>query len=127
MKLSGHMASLENKFRIKNELLDLLVDGPSSFAALYGSLSRHYAYSGDVVSIFGLLQEMTFEHLTEIWLLSDSYSEPTEDQVKKALAAYEAWLPSASTEELAIDEIGIWFKITELGLKFWKTNDSQKY
>lgn len=120
------MLNLESKTKdykaVQYELLDLLVDGQSSFAALYGGLVRHYNYSGKVYEIFSVLLEMRKDNCVKAWQMNDvgAFHEPTENDLDQALKAYQTWLPQAPFEDLAIDEVGLWYEITSKGLLIWK-------
>lgn len=109
---------------LQYSLLDLLVDAPSSFAALYGGLVRHCDYSPglDVTLVADTLLEMERrDWVTAKQMAVDgSFHVPTAEERKDDLAAYQAWLPNAPFEEVSLDEVGLWYELTVKGRAEWK-------
>lgn len=109
---------------LQHELLDLLVDGPSSFAALYGGLVRHCGYPTtlELPRIINALLEMEQRGWVKASQMAEdgSFHEPTEDERRSDLLAYQAWLPDAAFEDLSLDEVGLWYEITTEGRAEWK-------
>jgi hypothetical protein len=109
---------------LEQSLLGLLVDGPCSFAALYGGLIRHGGYSPglNVDAVLRALREMEALELVVAWQMSEdqNYREPTEQDREKARLAYTAWLPFAITDDLSVDEVGLWYEIQVRGRDRWK-------
>lgn len=109
---------------LQHELLDLLVDGPSSFAALYGGLIRHCGYPRglDVARVMNTLAEMGQLGWVKAAQMAEdgSFHEPIEDERRSDLLAYQAWLPHAVSEEFSLDEVGLWCEITTEGRAEWK-------
>lgn len=53
---------------IDAHVLDLLVDGESSFAALYFGLGRHWGHTElDVDEALGILRRLEDRHLVQAW------------------------------------------------------------
>ena len=105
------------------------MDGPSSFAALYGSFVRVYGETRDPGEIFDQLIQLRNENLVKAWQMDEdgSFSATTESDFRRARDGYRSWLPKASFDELSIDEIGIWFEITEVGLQSWRDNSDRAF
>lgn len=129
MKPFGHMESLasnkgEIKRSINDSLLDLLIDGPSSFASLYGGLIQHYAYSNElgIQPVMEALAALEQEGLIRNWQMSPdgSFHDPTNDDRRKSESAYSFWLPRARLEEFSVDEVGLWYELTPKGCDEWR-------
>lgn len=109
---------------IPQHLLDLLVDGPSSFAALYKGLVQNWGYSTDldVSEIMEVLQVMEAKGWVTAWQMAEdgSFHKPTDNDRRRDQEQYEAWLPEAAFEDLSLDEVGLWFEITADGRAEWE-------
>jgi hypothetical protein len=109
---------------LQYNLLDLLVDAPSSFAALYGGLVRHCGYSSglDVTLVADTLLEMERREWVTAKQMADdgSFHLPTTEERKHDLLEYQAWLPNAAFNELSLDEVGLWYELTANGRAEWK-------
>src|SRR5215217_1445613 len=109
---------------LQYKLLDLLADGPSSFAALYGALVRHCGYPcglGVTLVSDALLQMERRQWVTAKQMANDgSFHIPTTEERNQNLPAYRAWLPNAAFEELSVDEVGLWYELTAEGRAEWK-------
>ena len=107
---------------IDAHVLDLLVDGESSFASLYFGLLRRGGYPElEVNGAFRVLQ-----HLEDLQLVrakqmkSDgSFCAPDGADYERAKLEYGLWLPQATASEIPVDEIGLWYEITERGRQAW--------
>jgi hypothetical protein len=117
---------------LQSNLLDLLVDAPSSFAALYGGLVRHCGYSPgvDVAVVLDALLEMERREWVKAKQMADdgSFRVPTPTERNANLLAYQEWLPNADFKELSVDEVGLWYEITDDGRVEWKqrVDDDEK-
>jgi hypothetical protein len=108
---------------LRHHLLDLLIDGPSSFAALFSALVRHYDYSEtEIDSVLDALREMEESGWVRSRQMSElgAFRDPTEEDRAKAREAYRAWLPSAIGENLSLDEVGLWYEIEFKGRREWE-------
>jgi hypothetical protein len=109
---------------LKHNLLDLLVDAPSSFAALYGGLIQHCGYPAGISVSLVLDTLLEMEH--QGWVKATQMAEdsilhnPTEEDRKRDLVAYQTWLPNATFQELSIDEVGLWYELTTEGQIEWR-------
>jgi hypothetical protein len=108
-------------------LLDLLVDGPSSYAALHGALVRYYNYPADldVSHVIGILSMMELDELMRSVQFQEdgTVHNPTTEDRLRAIAAYRPWLAEAPFEDLSNDKIGLWYELTDLGRKKWQQWD----
>lgn len=108
----------------QHDLLDLLVDGSSSFAALYGGLMHNCGYPADmdVASVMNTLAEMEQRGWVNATQMDEngSFHKPTEDERRSDLLAYQRWLPDATFEELSLDEVGLWYEVTNSGRAEWR-------
>lgn len=106
------------------DLLDLLVDGPSSFAALYGALVRHWGYPAhtEISMVLEATRGLEAEGAVLSWQMAEDgrFHKPTEAEFADDLAAYQRWLPGAQFEELSLDEVGLWYELTEMGRERWR-------
>ena len=104
------------------DLLDLLVDGASSFASLYFDVRRKRE-KGEVEAarLLEMLWRLEERGLLRIRRKTSQGNEhnPTPEERTHALEAYEAWLPWASASEVTKDEVGLWFELTEQGRAAW--------
>jgi hypothetical protein len=106
------------------DLLDLLVDGQSSFAALYGSLVRHCGYPSNMS--VDLCLDALFDMEEKGWITArqmqgdGSFRPPTEKERSRDRKAYCDWLPGSAYSDLSIDEVGLWFGIESKGREAWK-------
>jgi|GEM_PF-2457621 len=110
---------------LDRDLLDLLVEGPSSFAALYGALIRVCDYPRglevfQVMETLGSMEDRGWVQARQMFG-DGSFGEATEEDRVRDEIAYQAWLPRAEFEELSTDEVGLWYLITPEGRAEWKT------
>lgn len=107
------------------EILDLLVDGPSSFAALYSAWCQHYATSASRPSV-GELWEVTSGLEIAGWIRSSlmhpdrTWTSPSDQERRSVRRQYERWLPEAPFEDMSVDEVGMWFEIQPIGRGEWQ-------
>lgn len=111
--------------KIKKESLTLLLHAPSSFGALYRWLILHSGFSAsnlDVASLMNELSELEQGGLVVAAQVTDNgdYRKATEEDLKRDLVQYEAWLRTVDLEEFFHDEIGLWYEITKQGREEWK-------
>src|SRR5918992_3082080 len=96
---------LDNE-ELQGNLLDLLLDGPSSFAALYGGLVRHYCYPKNLslnMMMNSLIELGRRDYVKTTRMSSDGrFNELTENEQWSTLPLYQAWLPVAEFEELSV-------------------------
>jgi hypothetical protein len=109
---------------LQNNLLDLLVDGPSSFAALYAGLIRHCGYPQSLsVSLVGetLLEMEKLELVKAQQMASDGSFHPVTDEERQCdLIAYQVQLPTADLNDVSMDEIGLWYELCPKGRGEWR-------
>lgn len=118
-----------NNQPLQKALLDLLVDGPSSFAALYGSFMHQYnSLHIEVSLIFGALVEMEQKGLVAALQMAEdgSFHGPTSHDLERDLLLYRSWIQKAVLEDLSIDEVGLWYELTTKGLNDWRQSLSYK-
>jgi hypothetical protein len=111
-------------------LLELLINAPCSVAGLYGDLVWLCGLSSDAA-----LRELprTLELLEQQGLVSIEHV-TAEGTVEPASAAgrsaawsrYRSWLPGASRDELAIDEVGLWYRLTDAGRAMWTASSRSR-
>jgi hypothetical protein len=107
---------------IDAHVLDLLVDGESSFAALYYGLSRHWGHPElDVDEALRVLQDLEDRQLVGARQMKPdgAFRPPVASDYEKAKREYGLWLPQATASEVSVDEIGLWYEITERGRQAW--------
>ena len=103
-------------------VLDLLVDGESSFAALFYGLSRHWGHSKvDVEEALRVLQHLEERQLVHARQMESdgAFRSPVAADYERANREYGLWLPQATASEVAVDEIGLWYQVTERGRQAW--------
>ena len=112
------------ELELKHHLLDLLVDGPSSFAALFGALIQHYNYSPSfsVDYCLDLLFIMDQEKWVKAYQIKEdgSYHWPCDIDRYKYKKAYNRLLLNTNFSDLSLDEIGLWLKLMPEGRKEWQ-------
>lgn len=111
---------------VESQLLDLLVDGPSSFAALYGAANRFLRVEDSARFVVEDLWEAVTGMEAAGWikarlmLPTGTWAEPTELDRERARRQYERWLPDASYDEMSVDEVGLWLELQPRGRDEWK-------
>lgn len=110
---------------LPHQLLDLLVDGPSSFAALYSAANRLYPraserrYSvGEIWDVLASIEKVGWTKARRM-LPAGTWEEPTDLQRVQARRQYQDWLPGADFGEMSVDEVGLWFEIEPRGRTEW--------
>ena len=108
------------------KLLDLLVDGPSSFAALYRAAHRVLLPNSPITvdDLWRVLEVMEREGWirTQFMLPDGAWTDPTPERRGQALAQYTTSLPTARTEDVAVDEVGLWIAIEPRGRDEWRAS-----
>ena len=107
---------------IDAHVLDLLVDGESSFAALYCGLSRLWSHTDvGVDEALGVLRQLEGRQLVLARQMEPdgAFRSPVAADYERAKREYGLWLPRAAASEVAVDEIGLWYQITEQGRQAW--------
>ena len=105
------------------EVLDLLVDGPNSFASIYygvHSVQKHTVIEvADILSV--LLEFVGCGFVQVVQDLERGVSRvPSVEDVEKAEKEYNEWLfSSIGMSETSCDEVGLWFNITKTGRAAW--------
>jgi hypothetical protein len=114
------MTSVLDDEALQGNLLDLLLGGPSSFAALYGGLVRHSGYPKNLnlsKMMNALIELGRRDYIKTARMTGDGrFNELTENEQWATLPAYHAWLPEAEFGELSVDEVGLRFEITPKGI-----------
>ena len=102
--------------------LDLLVDGPSSFAALFMALRRHWGHrTADVDDVLEVLNRLNDDGLVESRQMEPdgTLRVPNAADLTRARLEYSLLLPVATAAEVSVDEVGLWYEITEAGREAW--------
>jgi len=114
------------------QILDTLVNAPSSIAGIYADLV--YLLGHDRAGILKPLRS-TVDALEQRGLvLARVAPSETGGGLKLASAtdkercwdSYVAWLPTARREDLAADEIGLWYGLTESGRAAWQSSNAER-
>jgi hypothetical protein len=103
-------------------VLDLLVDGDSSFAALGVGLKKLYRDGEtNVGALLCLLERMDTSGLIRLRQMNTdgSFRAVKSGDHEHWLRGYEEWVPRATTDEAACDEVGLWAAITPAGRSVW--------
>lgn len=107
------------------ELVDLLVDGPSSFAGLYSAANRLLPRaSSERFSVDELWEAVTSMEASgwikvQSMLPTGTWAEPTVRNREEALRRYRVWLPHAAYDEMSVDEVGVWLELQPKGRSEW--------
>lgn len=109
----------DNRDAITIQLLNLVRDGPSSFAAIYSALVRFYHYPPDVDLswLIDSLAVLERQGLITGWQIDpDGTIRPLDDDTRRTnVRKYHDFFEKHQLEEFAYDEVGMWFQITDLG------------
>ena len=104
-----------------DDVVEFLVDGPSSLLALFGDLKR-YA-DGRAISLartIELVREAEERGWVEVYMLSPTEARrPSVAERAAAEASYRASSTDESTD-YRIDEIGLWCRLSDLGRERWR-------
>lgn len=107
---------------LKHQLLDLLVDGPASFASLYSAANRllNSKYF-TVEELWETLVAMEAFGWISLWLMlpAGTWAKPDSIDRETARRRYQNWLPNATYEEMSVDKVGLWFELQSLGRNEW--------
>lgn len=113
---------------IGTAVLALLATGASSFAALYGYVVREEGSPADMEMILKELGDLERVGYVTGGRLSPQGHWETADQAWRATALdqYREWLGrlgpvELSVDALGVDEIGLWYRLTEKGRQFLPT------
>ncbi len=110
---------------MQQHLLDLLIDAPCSVAGLYGGLIRHCGYKRnlDIRGLLEQLRSMEDKNLVRAQILAGDGTEraPTEVDRQHAQQQYLRWLPTATPDDLSVDEVGLWYALTPKGRALWQS------
>lgn len=107
---------------IDAHVLDLLVDGASSFAALYYGLLHHWGHATmPVEDALEVLQRLEDRRLVQARQMQPDggFRTPNAADYDRAKREYSQWLPQATASEVAVDEVGLWYEITRRGRQAW--------
>lgn len=109
--------------------LDLLVDGASSVAAIYASAVHTLALLDRVEprALVHALERLRKMGLVTAWIEADDKIRrtPTAWDIEESIKEYEARpLTLATVEDLAVDEVGLWYEITDAGRARWRSAGS---
>jgi hypothetical protein len=106
----------------KEAILDLLLQGPSSLAALHGFLVREGVAEGGVDWTWLHLEQLEKNAFVSIVQMTGSGQvQPIDDEARRAaLSRYQDWLGPLGAEDLSVasvslDEIGLWCALTKKG------------
>ena len=103
---------------IDAHVLDLLVDGESLFAALFFGLRRHWGHTEvEVDEALEILQQLEDRRLVQARQMEPdgTFRAPVAADYERSRREYCQWLPQASASEVAVDEVGLWYQLTERG------------
>jgi len=106
---------------LSHDVLALLLDGPSSVAALYGALMHDCDYPRDlsVSEVLAALGELEHGGWATAYQMemdgAGGYHEPTDEERDADRAAYIQWLSGGAEQDFALDEIGLWYWVTDEG------------
>ncbi|HKA23532.1 MAG TPA: hypothetical protein VKF80_00990 [Candidatus Eisenbacteria bacterium] len=123
---------MSSKRTLGQELLDSLVDGPSSFADIYRYADRFLRPSKSprfsVDQLLEALRSMeAFGRIKALLRLPGRiWKEPDDIDRQRVPRAYEDWLPKASYEEMSFDEVGLWFELQPAGRTEWASGQSHE-
>ena len=114
---------------LEKDLFDtlMLTELELSVAVLFGTLVgiKGYPRSLDVSSVIQALDSLEERGWVRALQMTPDgdWRQPTQEDRVRDLSAYQAWLPSVDLDyerAFAIDEIGLWYEVTENGLIEWR-------
>lgn len=108
---------------IRSEIVDLLANGPSSFAALYGFLAREGIIEPNIDQAWRELERLEQDELIQAsWMSDGGVFRKAEPATKReARERYRQWLGSLGADALSVDavsldEVGLWYSLTDKGV-----------
>lgn len=106
---------------IEIEILDCLVDAPSSFAALFGEIERRRGRA-KIADLMDAVQQLETLGLIKAGILNDEnrLHAMTQEDFAFGQQRYSKWLPQADYSELSGDEIGLWIELSKAGREKWR-------
>ena len=114
----------ESKEPLEHNLLDLLIDGASSFVALYGALIRvcGYPVNMSVSEVMNTLIDMERRKLVNASKTAEdgSLHKLTDEDWTRLRREYIEFFAESDLEDLSLDEVGLWYEITVEGKAKWK-------
>jgi len=112
---------------IQDEVLELLVNAPSSFAALFGYLSRGATMRIKVADLAAVLTEFEKRGWVRLHQMTSdgAFRLLGKEDLRRAVVEYSAWLDHApdsglGVDELSLDEVGVWVEILATGRQEWE-------
>lgn len=108
---------------LAHQLLDLLVDGPSSGAALYRSLLRNYGHGAKIptAEYLDALEGLERQRWIRVRQMTGdgTYREPSSEERLLARTAYGNGAGLSATDP-SVDEVGMWYELTPSGRHEWE-------
>jgi len=114
---------METVDSLEFRVLDVVVNAPSSVAGVYGDLVHVLGYSPTVLdALRGACDALERRQwvICRLMTAEGQFIQPTDDQRESCWSQYGGWLPGALREELAIDEVGLWYRLTDAGRQAWE-------
>ena len=107
---------------IEVHVLDLLVDGESSFAALFFGLRHTWGHANLAPDeVLAVLCDMEKRNVVQSSQMQrdGTFAAPTLDDIEKARRDYALSLANPTLSDVAVDEVGLWFQISDRGRTVW--------
>jgi hypothetical protein len=109
----------------RDTLFDLLgmVQGETSFAAFFVAFAEDLGYArSESGRALAALRGLAHEGFIDAWQMEDSgaFRPAVEADWDKAAAQYPGWLVTATRDDVALDEVGLWFTFTPRGWEQWE-------
>lgn len=106
------------------QVLDSLINAPSSVAGIYGDLVwlRHYDRWAIVDALETAIEGLEARGWVAVARVAPdgSFEALTTASRTACWEEYRNWLPNAEREELALDEVGVWCRVTGAGQAAWE-------
>jgi DNA-binding PadR family transcriptional regulator len=81
-------------------------------------------HQADISSIMVALRRLEERGVVTSWQVTTDappdYRSATESDLIQAKARYEEWLVNTRPDDLAVDEVGLWYEITDDGFSEWR-------
>lgn len=114
-------------------VLELLANGPSSFAALYGFLARQNAEGrprvAEILELMVALEKRGWVRALRV-TADGAYAAVTDADRARAEREYREWLEAPMTDlsvdALSIDEVGLWLEMQEEGRVNWESRSEAR-